>query len=187
MAVIWISSCNNDAIDQVFCQFFRCILQVKATTSNVMVIGEYVQHPPNAFSHINALSYMGRLQTLPVHMIAKRIYTELFRLHDCGWNTLVTEVFALSERYGISFNDIGTRNFQLDCKRDRRQVNAWANVCLWTNERRTKEELRCILDIRNCIVNVVCICAQVSMCSLVVTFTDLSKTASRLVDSESLA
>ena len=80
-----------------------------------MVVGESVQHPPNVLSHINALSCMGRLQKFSVHTIAKRIYTELFRLHDCGWNTLVTEVFALSERYGISFNDIGTRNFKLDC------------------------------------------------------------------------
>ena len=115
---VWgISSCNNDAIDKVFYQFIRCILQVKATTSNVMVIGESGQLPPSVFSHINVLSYMGRLQTLPAHTIAKRIYTELFRLHNWGWNTWVTKVFALSERYGISFNDIGTRNFKLDCKR----------------------------------------------------------------------
>ena len=115
---VWgISSCNNDAIGKVLYQFIRCILQVKATTSNVMVIGESGQLPPSVFSHINVLSYMGRLQTLPAHTIAKRIYTELFRLHNCGWNTWVTKVFALSERYGISFNDIGTRNFKLDCKR----------------------------------------------------------------------
>ena len=115
---VWgLSGCNNDAIDKVFYQFIRCILQVKATTSNVMVIGESGQLPPSVFSHINVLSYMGRLQTLPAHTIAKRIYTELFRLHNCGWNTWVTKAFALSERYGISFNDIGTRNFKLDCKR----------------------------------------------------------------------
>ena len=73
--------------------------------------------PPSVFSHINVLSNMGQLQTLPAHTIAKRIYTELFRLHNCGWNTWVTKVFALSEQYGISFNDIGTRKFKLDCKR----------------------------------------------------------------------
>ena len=82
-----------------------------------MVIGESGQLPPSVFLHINVLSYMGRLQTLPAHTIAKRIYTELFRLLSCGWNTWVTKVCALSERYGISFNDIGTRNFKLDCKR----------------------------------------------------------------------
>ena len=57
---VWgISSCNNDAIDKVFYQFIRCILQVKATTSNVMVISESGQLPPSVFSHINVLSYMG--------------------------------------------------------------------------------------------------------------------------------
>ena len=53
---------------------------------------------------------------------------------------------------------------------------------LFTNERRTKEELRHILNIRNCIVYVVCICAQLSMCSPIVTFTGLSITASHLVN-----
>ena len=67
------------------------------------------------------------------------------------------------------------------------QVNAWANVCLLTNERRTKGELRHILNIRSCIVNVISICTQVSMCSPVVRFTGLSITESRLVDGESLA
>ena len=81
-----------------------------------MIIGESGQIPPSVFSHINVLSYMGRSQTLPAHTIAKRIYTELFRLHDCGWNTWVTKVIALSERYGISFNDIGKRIFKLDCR-----------------------------------------------------------------------
>ena len=115
---VWgISSCNNDAIDKVLYQFIRCILQVKAMTSNEMVIGESGHLPPSVFSHINVLSYMGRLQTLPAHTIAKWIYSELFRLHTWEWNTWVTKVFALSERYGISFNDIGTRNFKLDCKR----------------------------------------------------------------------
>ena len=82
-----------------------------------MVIGENGQLPPSVFEQINALSYVGRLQILPAHMIAKWIYTELSRLHNCGWNTWVTKVFALSGRYGISFDDIGTRNFKQDCKR----------------------------------------------------------------------
>ena len=58
---------------------------------------------------------------------------------------------------------------------------------LLINKRRRKEELRYILNIRNCIVYVVCICAQLSICSPVVTFTGLSITASRLVNCESFA
>ena len=49
-----------------------------------MVVGESGQIPPSVFSHISVLSYMGRLQTLPAYTIAKRIYTELFKLHNCG-------------------------------------------------------------------------------------------------------
>ena len=61
---------------------------------------------------------MERLQTLAAQRIAKRIYTGVFRLyHNCVWNTWVTIVFALPERYSIIFNGIGVRNFILDCKR----------------------------------------------------------------------
>ena len=90
---VWgISRPNNDAIDKVFYQYVRCVLTVKATTSNVMVIGESGQLPPSVFSHINVLSYMGSLQTLPAHTVVKRIYTELSRLHSCGLHTWVTKV-----------------------------------------------------------------------------------------------
>ena len=112
-----INSPNNDAIDKVFYQYVRCVLKVKATTSNVMVIGESGQLPPSVFSHISVLSYMGWLQTLPAHTVVKRIYTELFRLHSCGLHNWVTKVLELSKRYGINFNEINSRNFKLECKR----------------------------------------------------------------------
>ena len=115
---VWgINSPDNDAIDKVFYQYVRCVLKVKATTSNVMVIGESGQLPPSVFSHISVLSYMGRLQTLPAHTVVKRIYTELFRLHSCGLHNWVTKVLELSKRYGINFNEINSRNFKLECKR----------------------------------------------------------------------
>ena len=115
---VWgINSPNNDAIDKVFYQYVRCVLKVKATTSNVMVIGESGQLPPSVFSHIGVLSYMGRLQTLPAHTVVKRIYTELFRLHSCGLHNWVTKVLELSKRYGINFNEINSINFKLECKR----------------------------------------------------------------------
>ena len=70
---VWgISSCNNDAIDKVFYQFIRCILQVKATTSNVMVIGESGQLPPSVFSHINVLSIWGDCK----HWLRTRLRSE---------------------------------------------------------------------------------------------------------------
>ena len=88
----------------------------KATTSNVIVIRKGGQLPPSVFSHINVLSYMRTLQTLPAHVVVKGIYTELFRLHSCGLHTWVTKVLDLSKRYGISFNEINSRNFKLECK-----------------------------------------------------------------------
>ena len=67
-------------------------------------------------------------------------------------------------------------------------ASSWCMGQRLLNNKRTKNkgELRHIFNIRDCIVNVSCICAQVSMCSPVVTFTGLSITARCLVDWESL-
>ena len=42
----------------------RCVLHVKVTTSNMIVIGECGQLPPSIYCHMNALSYFKRLQNL---------------------------------------------------------------------------------------------------------------------------
>ena len=103
---------------QWFTQYVKCVLNVKGTMSNVMVTGESVQLPPSIFSHVDALSYMGRLQKLPTHTIVRRIYTQLFRLHSYSFHIWVTEVFGLSKGYGINLVEINSRNLRLECKRE---------------------------------------------------------------------
>ena len=62
---------------------------VKATTSNLMVLGGSGQMPPSVFSHINVICYLKRLHHLPSWMIVKQMYIELCRLHECGFVTWV--------------------------------------------------------------------------------------------------
>ena len=77
---------GNDMVDKVFYCFIRCALGVKATTSNLMVLGESGQMPPDVFSHINVICYLKRLHHLPSRMIVKQMYIELCRLHECGFS-----------------------------------------------------------------------------------------------------
>ena len=62
---------RNDMVDKVFYCFIRCALGVKATTSNLMVLGESGQMPPSVFSHINVICHLKRLHHLPSRMIVK--------------------------------------------------------------------------------------------------------------------
>ena len=57
------------AVDKVFFWYMRCILQVKSTTSNIMVVGESGQIPPSISCHINAICYLHRLRNLPTNTL----------------------------------------------------------------------------------------------------------------------
>ena len=59
---VWgVNVSTNTPIDKLFFYYMRCVLHVKATTSNVIVIGESGQMLPSVYCHINALCYLKRL------------------------------------------------------------------------------------------------------------------------------
>ena len=60
--------------DNVVFYYMRCVLHVKATTSNVIVIGESCQIPQIVYFQINALCYLKRFRDLPDTNIAKQAY-----------------------------------------------------------------------------------------------------------------
>ena len=88
---------------------------IKATTSNVIVIGESGQMPPSVYCHINALCYLKRLHDLPDTKIVKEVYNELNRLHQCGVKTWVTKVCELAEQYHVDISS-NIQNFKKYCK-----------------------------------------------------------------------
>ena len=90
-------------IDKVFFWCMRCVLHVKSTTSNIIVVGECGQIPPSVSAYIKAICYLNRLQNLTPNMV-KQTYSELSRLHNCGFSTWVTKVFALAQKYDIDLN-----------------------------------------------------------------------------------
>ena len=85
-------------IDKLFYQYMRCVLNVKSTASNVIVVGECGQMPPSLYCHINTLSYLKRLQDLPDTKIVKQVFNELNRLHLYGVKTFFTGTSATGQQ-----------------------------------------------------------------------------------------
>ena len=113
---VWgVNVSTNTPIDKLFFYYMRCVLHVKATTSNVIVIGESGQMPPSVYCHINALCYLKRLHDLPDTKIVKQVYNELNRLHQCGVKTWVTKVCELAEQYHVDISS-NIQNFKKYCK-----------------------------------------------------------------------
>ena len=105
-------------------------LGVKATTSNLMVLGESGQMPPSVFSHINVICYLKRLHHLPSWMIVKQMYIELCRLHECGFVTWVTKAQEVMQYYGIELGEQCITVFKQYCK----QIVKDKFVNYWTSE-----------------------------------------------------
>ena len=104
------------AVDKVFFWYMRCILQVKSTTSNIMVVGESGQIPPSICCHINAICYLHRLRNLPTNTLVKAMYMELSKLHECGFNTWVSKALTLVQTYGIDIDMESGASFNRYCK-----------------------------------------------------------------------
>ena len=104
------------AVDKVLFWYMRCILQVKSTTSNIMVVGESGQIPPSISCHINTICYLHRLRNLPTNTLVKAMYMELSKLHECGFNTWVSKALTLVQTYGIDIDMGSGASFYRYCK-----------------------------------------------------------------------
>ena len=103
-------------IDKVMLRFSRCVLNVKATTSNVMVYGECGVLPPSLYCTVSTMCYMNRLHQMPDNSIVRQVYNELFKLHQMGFVTWVTGVGELVDTYSINIDDSPAK-FKSECKR----------------------------------------------------------------------
>ena len=81
--------------DKVFMKFARCLLGVKASTSNLMTLGECGHFPPSVPCAISVLCYLNRLHHMSDHRVVKQVFIELKRLHDLSFPTWVTQAEIL--------------------------------------------------------------------------------------------
>ena len=102
---VW--GCNRNGtsmVDKVMLRFCRCVLNAKATTSNIMVYGERGMLPPSIYCNVSAMCYINRLHHMPNDSIVKQVYNELVKLHQLGFKTWVTQVSELVDTYHLDID-----------------------------------------------------------------------------------
>ena len=118
-------------LDRVFLRYMRCILRVKATTSNFIVIGECGQFPPSVSCHKSLLSFFNRLYNMPNSQLVKQVYNQLFRVSSVNrcfrnvckfkvkeyfineWRTAIqnTDVYPILRTYNVIKTRFGTEPY----------------------------------------------------------------------------
>ena len=58
-------------VDKVLLRFCRCVLNVKATTSNIMIFGECKILPLSMYRNVSVLCYIIHLHCMPNYSIVK--------------------------------------------------------------------------------------------------------------------
>ena len=89
-----------DSIYTFFFQYSRCILHVKATINNIIIMGECGRFPPSAHCHISPLCYLNRLHHMDVNKLAKKVFCDLVDLSQQRFITWATDASKL-------VNDLG--------------------------------------------------------------------------------
>ena len=103
------------AVDKVFLNFVRCILCVKATTSNAIVFGETGHLPPNLSWMISALAFANRFHHMSSDKMAKSVFIELNMLHEQGFTTWMIKVLNLANDYYLDIKQT-RRHFRYECR-----------------------------------------------------------------------
>ena len=92
--------CTKD-INKIYLWFIRIVLNIKATTCNVITMGESGIIPPEVKCHINSILYFIRLNSLPNGSVVKSVFNELQKLHLLGCQNWYSQILELSDKYGI--------------------------------------------------------------------------------------
>ena len=122
---VWgVTKAGTEAVDKVLLWFSRVVLHVKASTSNIITLGECGLVPTSVACSINAISHFIRISKLPDSSIVKSLFMEEKRLHDLGFVTWFGKVWEFAASYDIHLEksyeksmvkDIITRAFKERC------------------------------------------------------------------------
>ena len=102
-------------IDKVMLHYCRCALNVKASTSNVITVGECGILPPSVYSQISVLCFMNRLHHMSENTVVQQVYNELCKLNLLGFDTGITRVSDLTQHFCLDIN-MTTTEFKNVCK-----------------------------------------------------------------------
>ena len=106
---------GRDMVDKLFLKFIKHTLSIKQSTSTDMVLGESGQFLPSNDCIFNVVSFLNRLLHMNENYLVKKVYNELQKLHDCGFNTWCSKAWELVHQYNLNI-DLDKLNFKLQCK-----------------------------------------------------------------------
>ena len=91
-------------LDRVFVNYVRCVLCVKLTTSNVIVIEESDKFPPSLYCHINVSCFFHHLLKMQPGKTVKSVFDILYDLNYQGFQTWISKAYELSWSYDIDMD-----------------------------------------------------------------------------------
>lgn len=95
---------GRDLLDKVHTLFLRIVLNVKATTSNIITYGECGSVPPSVNMQQECLLYFFRVQDFPSNSLIKQAYIENKRLQHLGFKTWYGRVSDLANQHRIDLD-----------------------------------------------------------------------------------
>ena len=115
-------------INKIYLWYIRIVLNIKATTSNKITMGETGIIPPEVKCHQSVMLYFIRLNSLPTGSVVKNVFLELERLHDNGFSNWYTSVLELAKSYKI---DLTNYNFSESTKRTIKTIVKQSFIQSW--------------------------------------------------------
>ena len=109
-----VNRADTEAVDKVLLWFFRVVLHVKASTSNIITIGVCGLVPQSVTCSINAMLYFIRVSILPDSSIVKSLLMEEKRLHDLCFVAWYGKIWELVESYDVPLENSSEKSVLRD-------------------------------------------------------------------------
>jgi hypothetical protein len=101
--------------DKLFLQYLKHVLNVKSSTSNIITYGECGEVALSQYIYQSSACFLNRIHHKPSTSLVGRVYKELVKFHQLGFNTWVTNSYKTMNMLGLHF-DSDFNKFKRHCK-----------------------------------------------------------------------
>ena len=93
-----------ETVDKFYFWVARNILRVKASTCNIITLGECGLIPPSIYCHIRLILHAIRLINLHDGSVLKSVFNDTLCFHEMGFKNWIAHVRTIADIYGIDLN-----------------------------------------------------------------------------------